>query len=275
LTFHLKNKRSHILKYIKDRSCHKGGYCFYRQEEPNLSDTYFALGAQKILGIEAEDEKTRDFILNTQFSDGSFFSIVHAYYAIHSLNLLNTKPLYSPKSFILQNLQENHPKNLRPGISSVFRKLFLVIGLMETLKLILPSNNKKQTINFILSFKNQDLGFGVEFSTLLETTQAIIILKSLEFPFKSLNTSSFVDKCEHSIFGFTNIPFTSLSYLEYLHAGVVLSQILNYEITYSSQCQDFILNCQTSKGGFARSTYGGIATLENTFYAVNSLNILY
>ncbi len=263
----------HTLNYIVKRRCHKGGYCFYRQEEPNLSDTYFALASQKMLGIESGDEKTLNFIHNTQRSNGSYFSITYAYYALKSLSILNGKPLYSPEFFILINLRLYHPKNLLPGTSSVFRNLLFVISLMNTLDLVIPPDSREFVIEFVLSFQNRDMGFGVEHSTLLETSHAINILNSIDYTFEQLETSSFISKCEHSVFGFTNIPSTSLSYLEYIHAGLVISQLLDYEINHFSQCRDFVLNCQTNKGGFARCV-GGIATLENTFYAVNSLTIL-
>ena len=40
-----------IINYIKERECENGGYCFYRQEEPNSSDTYYAIATQKLLNI--------------------------------------------------------------------------------------------------------------------------------------------------------------------------------------------------------------------------------
>ncbi len=266
-------EQRHILNYITERRCHKGGYCFYRQEEPNLSDTYFALTSQQLLGIESGDQKTLSFIQNTQRPNGSYFSITYAYYALKSLLILNAKPLYSPESFILNNLRLYHPENLLPGTSSVFRNLLFVISLMNTLDLVIPPDSRDFVIEFVLSFQNSDMGFGVEHSTLLETAHAVHILNLIDYTYEQLKAHSFIHKCEHSIFGFTNIPSTSLSYLEYLHAGLVLSQLLEYQTKYFSQCRDFVLNCQTTKGGFARCA-GGIATLENTFYAVDSLSIL-
>jgi hypothetical protein len=266
-------KKKHVLNYITERRCHKGGYCFYRQEEPNLSDTFFALTSQQLLGIEFGDELTLNFIQNTQRSNGSYFSITYAYYALKSLSILKVKPLYSPESLILNNLGLYDPKNLLSGVSSVFRNLLFVISLMKTINLEIPPKSREFVIEFVLSFQNSDMGFGVEHSTLLETSHAINILNSIDYNFEQLRSYSFIRKCEHSVFGFTNIPSTSLSYLEYLHAGLVISQLLDYEINSFSQCREFVLNCQTNKGGFARCV-GGIATLENTFYAVNSLAIL-
>jgi len=267
-------KKVHVLKYITERRCQKGGYCFYRQEEPNLSDSYYALASQRILGTETEDIDTINYILNSQRSNGSYLNITHAYYAINSLYILNKKQLYSPKSFIFANLHSYNPENLLPGTNSVFKKMHFVISLMNMLNLAIPLKRKESVSKFVLYFKKSDTGFGVERSTLLETAHALTILAAMDYPLEKLQTAFFLRKCEHSIFGFTNIHSTSLSYLEYLHAGLVLSQLLEYKINYATQCLDFVLNCQTNKGGFARSIDGGIATLENTFYAINSLAIL-
>ena len=36
--------------YIMERLCENGGFCFYRLEEPNASDTYFAVLTLRHLG---------------------------------------------------------------------------------------------------------------------------------------------------------------------------------------------------------------------------------
>jgi len=47
-----------VIKYAQARRCRKGGFCFYRLEEPNGSDTYYALSIFNILGVAFHDERT-------------------------------------------------------------------------------------------------------------------------------------------------------------------------------------------------------------------------
>jgi hypothetical protein len=49
---------------------------------------------------------------------------------------------------------------------------------------------------------------------------------------------------------------------------------LNYPVE-KLRTHDFIRECETPTGGFSRTTHGGIATLENTFLAIESLWLLH
>lgn len=48
----------------------------------------------------------------------------------------------------------------------------------------------------------------------------------------TLHAESFIDDCESPLGGFTDIPDTSLHYLEYVHAGVTASSILGRRPRY-------------------------------------------
>jgi len=74
--------------YIMERLCENGGFCFYRLEEPNASDTYFAVLALRYLGVDFRNDRTIDFLKNMQRMDGSYSSIYSAYYSIKVLKLM-------------------------------------------------------------------------------------------------------------------------------------------------------------------------------------------
>ena len=37
------------IRYISERQCASGGYCFYRLDEPNAADTLYALASLALL----------------------------------------------------------------------------------------------------------------------------------------------------------------------------------------------------------------------------------
>lgn len=107
-----------IINYTNERECEKGGYYFYRQEEPNSSDTYYAIATQNMLENDFKvQNKTVSFLKNIQNSDGSYFSIIQAYYTAKALTELQNYPTILPKKYILKRLQSFNIKNLPTEVS--------------------------------------------------------------------------------------------------------------------------------------------------------------
>ena len=96
--------KERTINYVTRCRCVEGGFCFYRLEEPNASDTYYALSILNLLGVDIEDDDTVFYLKNLQKNDGSYSSIYSAYYSIKSLLLLNEKPISSPRAYILNNI---------------------------------------------------------------------------------------------------------------------------------------------------------------------------
>ncbi len=274
----MKNKkiRERIINYVRECQCPSGGYCFYGIDEPNGSDTYFALSILKYLHALFNDDKTVSFLQNMQHNDGSYESIFAAFYALNGLSILKKLPLFNYSSYLIKNIDQYKfdASQLPAEIILAFQKTFYLISLFKFLKKRPNSAVRPEMIHFLLQFKNNDRGFGVIRSSLRETALALAILKELEYPVAQLNCTAFIRICETPLYGFTDIPGTSLSFIEHIHAGLLASSILNYKPLFTKQCIDFIINCQTRTGGFSRTTHGGIATLENTFLAIESLFIL-
>ncbi len=65
--------RETTIRYITERRCESGGYCFYRLDEPNAGDTFYALASLAILdALPRNDETTRTYLHSFQLPDGSF-----------------------------------------------------------------------------------------------------------------------------------------------------------------------------------------------------------
>jgi hypothetical protein len=93
--------RGCIVRYVLERRCRSGGFCFYKLEEPNGSDTWFALSILDLLHCAFRDESTMNYLRAMQHPDGSYGGIYSAFYSIKSLSLLGVDPAEDPRPYIL------------------------------------------------------------------------------------------------------------------------------------------------------------------------------
>jgi hypothetical protein len=277
-TVQLQNEslRQRVIQYVLERKCISGGFCFYKLEEPNGSDTWFALSILHLLYYGFRDDATVSYLRARQHPDGSYDSIFSAFYSIKSLSLLGVDPAEDPRPYILRNLGSYRfdARRLPAEVISFFKRTSFLVDLYETTGLDTGNDVHDNMIEFILRFRNEDGGFGHLRSTLHETSKALEMLRRLGYPLGGLAAESFIRRCETPVTGFTDIPHTSLGYLEFVHAGVFALHLLGYRPHYTKQCTAFVLNCQSRNGGFSRTPHGGIATMEDTWYAVHALHLL-
>lgn len=259
--------------YVLTCRCKQGGFCFYMLDEPNGSDTYYALSTLRLLGADLNDDETVTYLHQMQKGDGSYESMYSAYFAIKSLQLLKENPRYDPRAYITKNLRISHVDHLPPGVISIFKPMLYLIEVTSSMNVELDTTFRTGILDFILQFKHDDHGFGYNYSTLIETSQALAILSGLNYPLESLGTSHFLTECESAVYGFSNIPNTAPSFIEHVYAGIRASTLMDYQPRYLNRCIEFILNCQNKNGGFSRSSRG-IATLEYTYHAIHSLSLL-
>lgn len=268
--------KDRVIRYVLDRKCLAGGFCFYKLEEPNGSDTWHALSILDVLKVQFEDTATVAYLKRMQHPDGSYDSVYASYFAIKSLALLGETPSLDPRPYILRNLEHYRfdATKLPVEIISMFRRTSYLIELYGVLEMDADGPLRDSMVEFILGFQNEDGGFGYLFSTLLDTARALAMLKNLGRPIEELGAEGFIRRCEVPFYGFTDIPHTTLSFLEYVHAGVLASYLVSRRPTYRDPCEAYILNCQNRMGGFSRTVQGGIATLENTWHGVHALTML-
>lgn len=268
--------RCRVVRYVMERKCVSGGFCFYKLEEPNGSDTWHALSILDLLKVQFEDAATVACLQRMQRPDGTYDGIYAAYYAIKSLALLGETPFLDPRPYVLSNLENFRfdAKRLPAEVISMFRRTSYLVELYGVLEMDADGPLRDSMVDFILGFQNEDGGFGHLFSTLLDTARALAMLKNLGQPIEALGTEGFIRLCEVPFYGFTDIPRTTLSFLEYVHAGVLASYLVARRPTYRNSCEAYILNCRTRNGGFSRTLQGGIATLENTWHGVHALSLL-
>lgn len=271
-----KDMSNQIIDYVLSRRCEGGGFCFYRLEEPNGSDSCHALSILDLLDVPFQDERTADYLRTMQHDDGSYDSVFSAFYSIKGLQLLKQKPRHHPERYIRKHLEHValDVRKLPPEIHSIFKRLHYAVELYLSLEMERNEGIEKDIANFILCFHNEDRGFGNPSSNLTDTAKALVMLDMLGHPLTDLETGRFVRRCETPLSGFTDMPLRALSYLEYIHAGVMASCVISLRPRYFDRCAGFILNCRSRNGGFSRAPHAGIATMEDTYFAVHALHLL-
>lgn len=271
------NYVTRLIDYTKTRRCRRGGFCFYRLEEPNGSDTYYALSIFKILGVAFHDDNTIRYLIEQQNEDGSYKSLFSAYYVLLSLSLMGEQPAHDPSAYVLEHFKHYRfdVQSLPAEVTALYKRLLFLIDLCSGLGIDIPQEKKKEIIDFVLSFQRNDGGFGYGLSSLVETEQAASILRLLDYhPVKDLNIEEFIKSCETPISGFTGVPKSSLTFIEYINSGIRASELVGYRPRYVDECFRFIIGCQTKTGGFSRGYGSGIATMKNSYFAVDSLALL-
>ncbi len=184
--------KEQAVNYVMERKCKKGGFCFYRLEEPNASDSYYALAILDLLGISFKDYNTVAYLRSLQSNHGSYNSVYSLLYSIKSLLLLKEKPKHNPIPHITRNMGVYNVDKLIEETRSIFERMYYLIDLCFTLKIELDDNIKNNIIDFILYFQKEDRGFGYTRSTLIETSQALAILNWLNYPTDILQTEHFI-----------------------------------------------------------------------------------
>ena len=264
------------IRYVMERRCREGGFCFYRLEEPNGLDTYSALSLLNLLGIPYQGRNTVAYLQNMQNGDGSYDSVFMAFYALKGLQLAGAESRRDPWPYILGHIRHDRvdANRLPAEVTSIYKRMVFLVDLYITFRKESDRLIERNLLDFVLRFRNADKGFGHGQSTLGETARALRMLSRLGYPVRELSVPDFIRQCETPACGFTDVPGTSLSHMEYIHAGALAASLTGYRIRYLDPCRDFIRNCRNRTGGFSRSMHGGIATLEDTFYAVEALKLL-
>lgn len=257
-----------IIKYVINRQNDDGGYTFCKGTDSNAQDTYYGLAILNLLNAPFPNlQKTIDWLNN--FVPDNLYSY---YYIAKALRLCNQNPNKNLKSFLLSLLYSREgfkTIDVYVEVSSEFEVTFMIT---ELANMVHAKIDNKKIINWLLNYQNNDGGFGAHgYSNLSSTYHAIASLFNLGYQIKSLSkTLEYVRSCEKPSGGFTVVPDISKPYMEHVYYGTMILDLFGENLRYPENTTRFVLNCQNSNGGFARSEFG-ISTFEDTFYAVNIL----
>ncbi|WP_067051587.1 prenyltransferase/squalene oxidase repeat-containing protein [Methanofollis ethanolicus] len=260
--------RESCIAYIADRRCPDGGYCFYRLNEPNAADTFFALDILRLFGAVDADPATARWLLSRQQDDGRYPVFETGYYALLALGILRTPPRYDPAPWV-RSVVPPAPGAERPVESeSALHRPYLYARLCRHTGIRIAPAVRVGLLAAVHASRTPEGGHA----TLVEASQALAIRAAVGAPVCGDGAAAFLQRCTHPEYGYVNVPGTSPAYLEHVAAGVAAARLL--EVTPSPAAGPFVLKCLTPAGGFARSVFGGTATLETTWTAVRILRLI-
>jgi hypothetical protein len=253
---------SNALKFTHKREYEQGGFTLYKGI-PDTKNTYYGV---KILEIYNEEpynkEKTIEWIQELQ--EGRMYGIQGLFYRVNILNIFREK-IRVHESYISRLNVKTEFTNLK------------VAYYHAIISKILELNNIGKIANWILSYQNEDGGYGSSRSDISSTYYALEALNFIDPSLIEMKDSiiDFTLKCLTKEGGFTFIPDIYPPYLEPTYEGIRIQEILGIEPIIQNKTIEFVQKLQNSNGGFRRSKYLGISELEYTFKSLYILKSIY
>ena len=254
------------VNYVVSRQNVDGGYTFCRGTDSNAQDTYLGLSILQLLGSPFPNVKETVKWL----SEFPCYSLQSHYYIVKSMKMFGCDLNVDLAEFLSHGSRMLYDaNNVYVAVASEFQTAFMIAELVNMLGVDI---DREKMARWLLAYRNVDGGFGVRVQSNLNSTyHAVASLFNLSYPISSLKkTASYVKSCETPLGGFTIVPNSSPPHMEHVYYGVSTLDLLVEHARYPERIARFVLMCQQSNGGFARSEFG-ISTFEDTFYAVNVL----
>jgi hypothetical protein len=263
-----------LVEYVESTRSDDGGYCFYRLNESNAADTFYAVYALNALNRPVQEpELTADFLQQRQDSDGSFQSVYSADYVLRGLDLLGAAPLFDPDEFLHSQLKRTLAVTKKPYYersNSFLQSLGRAVVIL-TFRHEEPSPAVNSVVvAAVREYKRSEGGFGVDHASVYSTYNAV---QALSFsPSDCLaGVAKWIRRCEWKTGGFSQTPANTPNYLDEIHRGLSIMRAVNERPHYPQEITRFIGQLQNANGGFRRAADSGISSLESAYYALKAL----
>jgi len=263
----LNSLREQVKQYVENCHLDDGGYFFAKMLPSSAMDTYYAVKTLSLLGLKPDrPEKIKRFFLRA-VKKNSILSINGLFSATEVLHELN-----ADVEFLYQHLARlNLLRNVMGGFGAIYNLDIAVVSELETTYRVLSiltrlgrDFDRKQLIEFVFKYRNDDGGFGRNhISTMASTYYATEIFKLTGYGGTELDlTVSYLRSREN---------VGNLNYIEDMYWLTNSLFNLGQKIRLTEWIISFVKGCQRPNGGFARKDVMGIPTLDDTYYAVSIL----
>jgi hypothetical protein len=269
-----------LIRYIDERRIRDGnrsGYSFVRGIPPTIKDTFFALASLKMLKAYSPDEEIVRFL-----SEHDKFDFNGAYYAMMCLKLVGAMVDFQDRKlrWCYQEDVQQRPcvipttaliRYFKYEIYGRYDSSIFSSSLSVVLKRIeLDAANIGNVLaNLTLSFL--DIGDRQDIMSIYMALEILKAMKKRGYPinlsFSYIEMiSTFLKRCTIRN-GYVASPTSSSITLESTYAGHRIARYL--KIPDPLGIASFIDLLQNENGGFRRSTFGGISTLESCYLAMS------
>lgn len=275
-----------IYKYIEERHLDDGGYVFYRISPSLGRDTYQAVSVLNLLGLKPKKLETILKFWDNEEKEGNLNNLNGIFFALQTYKELGLSPdKFLKYKKILQNIYQKQsfisPKTVilkekKLGLFSSGTETFYIdlvekeiestYFLIKTLVDLEINFDKQPVTNYLTNLQNKNGGFGkINKSQIPSTYYALKIYNLLGIKFN-----------KKKILNYLNREWNHITYIEDYYWWIESMSILKVKIDSKKikTISKFLELCQKENGGFCRSQFIGIATIEDTFYAVSILRRL-
>jgi len=279
------NDLKELVRFVLLRQNKDGGYGFAPKycglEFPSaVSDTFYALAVLDALNQDfLERERTLSYLHGIQSVNGTYDNIAVAFYAVKALEILRKKPARMEFTAQLREALEKTKWHGGESFSSDYdassSPLKYQYYAAKALR-ICDFALKMEHGSWVLS-PNKDGGFGKGNSDITTTYHALQILSLTGHQIGDFqSTAEFVERCAWVNGGFCAVPNSTPAYLESTYFGIMCCKLLGIPLDkwHEETTLEYIENMQNLGGGFRRSPFMGISTLNNSYLAVKSLEEL-
>jgi hypothetical protein len=257
-------------RYLLGRQSPGGGFCVYRSElldEPNLFDTWHGVAALGLLGVPVPDARRCARFVAAQAVEHQARAL---YYRVRSLLALQCPdPLAQKVRAAVAELSAPLPDAGAPSqIAGALQALRHVVWLKRHFGCDCPLEDIAAALRRL-----EDGAGGFPTPPDLATTHAAWAVLRLCDQAPSPRSIDFVAALAVPGFGF-RLTANSLSpNLETTCAGIRCCRWSDQRVVYASDAADFILACQSGRGGFSRAP-DALPDLYCTHLALEGLSLL-
>ncbi len=264
----------HLIAYVNSTRSDDGGYCFYRLNESNAADTFYAAYVLTALRHPVpEPALTIDFLQRRQRSGGSFQSIYTADDVLRGLCLLGSATRFDPAAFLLGRLEETLSLTTKPYYerNEQFLESLGTAVALAAFRHVEPSPALKSAIvEAVRPYAHPEGGFGIDNASVEATYNAV---RALTFSPSAIprSVSAWIRRCEWPTGGIAKTGANTPNFLDDIYQGIFIMQAMNVRPQYLHATARFIGQLQNANGGFRRAADSGISSLENSYYALKAL----
>jgi hypothetical protein len=270
-----------LIRYINERRIKYGGgsgYSFVKELPPNIKDTFFAMSCLKMLEAASPDREIVRFL-----SSYDNFDFYGAYYARKCLKLAGTKVQlqdgllrwrYEGKEWTKPCAMPSTPliHYLKYEIygaygSSIFSSP--LSALLKRIELGEPNLSPGLINSILILLSNKRLDIMTAYMALEILRATSTQGHSVSIPSAAMDEiRQFLSRCATRK-GYVANPTSSSVTLDSTYAGHRLAQYIG--ISDPLGIGSFIDSLQNENGGFRRTPFGGISTLESCYLALSIL----
>jgi len=246
--------KAKITKYIEDRYQSDGGYFFARVLPSGGADTYYAIRSLDMLGVNPQEPDGPIRFFSDCESEGNLDDIRGLFFATQTYKTLRQQFSYTNKHIetlnrVFTESSVHHEVDIEA--SSELESLYLAVTIAEDVEISFDTEVIGNYIESVIGFGLATTYFALDIAEKLGYRNGEFDKRVLDYLLSEKDIESM--------------------FLEQIYWFINSMKILNKNNENRERLLNLLTNFQNYNGGFRRSKYMGISTLEDTFYALSVL----